>query len=167
MHLPETAERKMPNSAPYLVPLHAFLNSFQTFLVLKWLILFKFCWLRKLNWGLVRGQDTTVEHKWTWIFGWSVVWGLIKKHAFASFCLYFLNLLVEIWGNYYHFFRFLNARMLLASWCIKAGCNCFFLFVPRFCRLVNCLQKTYATTLLVLTFEYTPSQHVDTTTGQQ
>lgn len=43
MHLPETAERKMPNSAPYLVPLHAFLNSFQTFLVLKWLILFKFC----------------------------------------------------------------------------------------------------------------------------
>lgn len=63
MHLPETTERKMPNSAPYLVPLHAFLNSFQTFLVLKWLILFKFCWLRKLNWGLVRGQDTTVAHK--------------------------------------------------------------------------------------------------------
>ena len=23
----------------------------------------KFCWLRKLNWGLVRGQDTTVAHK--------------------------------------------------------------------------------------------------------
>lgn len=43
MHLPETTERKMPNSAPYLAPLHAFLNSFQTFLVLKWLILFKFC----------------------------------------------------------------------------------------------------------------------------